>query len=753
MTVTACIVSCASPEARRCRDESLDPAVRVAACAAAFAEGDVQAGAPAAELELELGNHEAVIGWLEHLQGTPGQDRAALAAASSHWREGDRDAAENLYHRVLDRGVSGNAVDDRAEVSARAHYGLFYMAWERSDLGTALEHARASADFAARAGDPALSSRAAQAEAMLSYDLGDLDGVGRAVDAAEVLLTDAQASDRARLLNFRALVHLDRGRPRLARITLRQALEATTGEEEARLFRSIHINLARAALDLGELETAADHLRDAEAHLDSDGEPTTALRVYRARLAWARQDFAPVRSATEAALDAGAPDDWAWELEMLRGRAAEAAGDPAAALDAFTAAAALVEGLRQGLGAEELQAWTLARKRRPFEAMFRLHIAAGELGKAVDAAERARARRFLDAWIEATAQASTASDGARAADRWRAFGELSPVFGSADGTALHDGLDAPAVLSYFEAERELWLIRLGTDREPIARRLQDPPNGSLAELRDRWLADPSDPALAATLSDYLLPADLAPPPNTPILLVPDDRWGLLPFAALRRGGRYWIENHHITLVPSLRRRPAAADAAAPIDPPRVLGDPLGDLPAARREASRVASTLAVEPHIGSGADRAALLATERPRVLHLATHTGVGPSGPWLQLADGRVTLDALLATSWRPRLLVLATCAGADRRDLGPWGSLAGGLLAGGVDQVLAALWSLDDAAAERTMRAFYTHLDGDAAEALAQAQRQAIAEGRSVEEWASFVLLTHPDTVRGQRSTISGP
>ena len=70
---------------------------------------------------------------------------------------------------------------------------------------------------------------------------------------------------------------------------------------------------------------------------------------------------------------------------------------------------------------------------------------------------------------------------------------------------------------------------------------------------------------------------------------------------------------------------------------------------------------------------------------------------------------------------------------------------LAAGATGVLASLWKIGDAGAQRFMQEFYTALGphGDAARALAETQRAAIArssgtpgEPDEVWLWASFVL-----------------
>jgi CHAT domain-containing protein len=236
-----------------------------------------------------------------------------------------------------------------------------------------------------------------------------------------------------------------------------------------------------------------------------------------------------------------------------------------------------------------------------------------------------------------------------------------------------------------------------------------------------------------------LPAGSLPAPGEPVFLVPDGVLGRISFASLRLGGRYLVEDHPLVYLPSLSAL-AATDGlpAGPAGPAVVLGDPRGDLPAAAREAREVAARLRVVPRTGTGATRVALERAAGAAVLHLATHTGTGPRGPWLTLADGEVGSGFLLARRTRPRLVTLATCASAARRGRGLWGSLAATFLAAGSPAVLASLWSVEDEAARRFVLRFYDKGGAvDPALALARAQREAIAAGEPPSAWAPFVLL----------------
>lgn len=138
----------------------------------------------------------------------------------------------------------------------------------------------------------------------------------------------------------------------------------------------------------------------------------------------------------------------------------------------------------------------------------------------------------------------------------------------------------------------------------------------------------------------------------------------------------------------------------------------------------------------------------RGDLLHISTHFVLRPGSitkSWLLLGDGnRLPLERMRGLDiGRPRLVTLSACetavmdTGGDGREVD---GLAATLLDRGAGQVLASLWRVDDRATARFMQRFYTayaQQRGQAAVALQQAQRQAMADGAPARDWAAFVLL----------------
>lgn len=291
-------------------------------------------------------------------------------------------------------------------------------------------------------------------------------------------------------------------------------------------------------------------------------------------------------------------------------------------------------------------------------------------------------------------------------------------------------------LVYFEARDGLWLLEVAEGA--IRPRKIGAPLARVRDLADRFAAAPDDRALAAQLGHLLLPPEVELPAGSIVHIVPDGALVRLPFAALRRSGRWLVEDLAVVYAPGLSALAASPTREGAPGPPVVLADPRRDLPGAAVEGREVALRLGTQPRLGGAATRRALAAASGASVLHIAGHAGWGPGGPRLEMADGAVTPAEILAARVRPRLVVLASCASAAPSGRGLWGSPGTAFLAAGSGAVLATLGSVQDQHAFDLVRHFYR--EGGAADpagGLARAQRALLAAGRPPSSWASFVLL----------------
>lgn len=742
------LAGCREDAVQRCLD--LARAGRHEAAAEACAEvyraaEDPRAGTAVVIAHYSLGHPDEVLAWVDRL-ARDGKVRPGVWSMAAAVREqrGESSLAEEAYRRDV---ALYRAEGDPRRVADLLHR-LSWLAWQGSRYREAFLQASESLEEAKKAGDPGLEADAAEALYTALYAVGDLDGARRALEAAGALGQggDGAGTDRrVRFLANRGGLLADEGRRALARRDLEQALELGADLDDPRIFRSIHLNLINLHLEEGDLEGAARHLEEAWKHADP-GEPAISLLYYRARVDLARGRAAEAVESAEAALRQDPPADWAWDLELVKGEAEEARGRRAAAESAYLRSIAVIEEMRRSLAFDDLKSWLLERKRQPFEALFRLQASAGRSEDALATAERALARTLLDAFLHAGSPAAPPEAGwspARATARLDLIDSLRPALSESPVAAPRPVGDVLRAfggrhgLVYFEAGDVLWLAVIAGGRVRLQELSVSP--AEARRLGDGFLARPGDATAPDRLGAALLPPGSLPPAGRTVHVVADGPLGNLPFAALRHGGRYLVIDHPVVHVPSLNALAALESrAASPAAPAVVLADANGDLPAASAEAREVGRALGGAVHTGGAATAGRLREAAGARVLHLATHTGLGPRGPWLGLADRRVPAAEIVAGRIGPPLAVLASCASGTRPGRQMWGSLGAAFLAAGSRSVLASLWSVGDAEARELVVRFYAEGGAaDPASALARAQRVAIGRGASPNSWAAFVLF----------------
>lgn len=356
----------------------------------------------------------------------------------------------------------------------------------------------------------------------------------------------------------------------------------------------------------------------------------------------------------------------------------------------------------------------------------------------------------MEAFLRATAPADGESTrpelgvARRGRDRLQNLAQLLPALGESPAATARPieeilaALPVHYVLYFLQVDDEMWRLELDAGRLTVAPLSR--PASSIADLTKRLLSTPDDRDAADELGRTLL--DGATLPGSPPLLhvVTDGPLGELPFALLRVEGDYLAERYEISYVPSLTALTAIEERRWEKDATGVvvLADPLGDLPAAAAEGRDVADRFGAVAHLGQAADSAVLTATRKPRLVHLATHSSLGPAGPSLVLADRSLGAADLLDQPPDAGIVVLASCASASRRGAGLWGSMGGAFLAGGARVVVASLWSIEDREAHEFVARLYREgVMANPARALARAQRGLLAEGKRAEHWAPFVLL----------------
>lgn len=714
------------------------------ACAEAYeATGDPLTGTAVAVAHYSLGHPDEVLAWVDRLA----KDRKVRPgvwsmAAAMHEQRGENALAEEKYRRDLEL----YRADGDPQRAADLLYRMSVQAWQGSRYREAFLLAGESLAEAKKARDPGREADAAGALYMALYAVGDLEGARHALDAAGALPEDPSAAGterRVRILANRGGLLADAGRRALARRDLEQALELGADLKDPQVFRSIHLNLTNLALEEGDPGKAAHHLEEAWKHAEPGKPPEISLLYYRARVELARGRAEAALESVDAAFSQEPPADWAWDLELVRGEAEEALGRREEAEKAYLRSIAIVEEMRRSLAFDELKSWLLDRKRQPFEALFRLQASAGRSEEALATAERAQARTLLDAFLSPAIPPGSGWSPARATARMDLIDSLLPAMGESPVAALRPVRDVLRAfgdrhgLVYFEAGDALWLAVTAGGKVRLEELSASP--AEVRRLGESFLAHPDDAGTAGRLGAALLPPGSLPPPGRTVHVVTDGPLGNLPFAALRHDSRFLVMDHPVVHVPSLNALAALeARPAGPAAPAVVLADAQGDLPAAAAEAREVGRALGGAVHTGGAATAGRLREASAARVLHLATHTGLGPRGPWLGLADRRVPAGEIVAGRIGPPLAVLASCASGTRPGRPMWGSLGAAFLAAGSRTVLASLWSVEDEKARELVVRFYA--EGGAADpalALARTQRVAIGRGASPNRWAAFILF----------------
>lgn len=712
-------------------------------CGEAYtAEGDSRAGASTVLAHYSLGHGDEVLSWVDRLS-KDGKLRPGVwgLAAAIHLQRGEAEVAAREYRSDLALHQSVGNHRQASDTLIR----LADLAWRRSRYRESFLFFNSALEEAVKAKDQDLEELSVRGIYNVLYSVGDLEGALQAMEKASELAGKDPGS-QAWVFANRGNVLTDEGRLALARRDFEQALAGGAEGTDREFFRSTQLNLTNVYLRLGDTSRAAHHLEEAWKYAEP-GEPMPSLLYYRARLALAQKRPGDAIQAVKTALSQDPAPDWAWDLEYQLGRAEEARGDLKAAAAAYGRSIGVVEEMRRSLAFDDLKTWLLDRKREPFEALFLLEARSNRAQEALAVAERAQARTLLDAFLQLQSSEEASSrvpwSPGVAAARMGDLELLLPTMSESPVAALEpidqvlrDFGDRRGLV-YFEAGDELWLITVA--RHEVRLHPLAVPTAEIRQLVESFLAHPEEAATAERLGEILLPSESLTGQRETLYIVADGVLGNLPFAALKREGRYLVEDHAIALIPSLSAL-AALESRGVEDsgPTLVLADPRGNLQAAAEEGKAVAKLLSGTLRAGGSATSRELAKASHARILHLATHTGLSSRGPWLLLADRRLQASEIINRRIGPGLAVLASCASGVRPGRQMWGSMGAAFLAAGSRSVLASLWSVEDRKTHEFVLRFYAEGGAsDPAGALSRTQRVAIGQGLSPLYWAPFVLF----------------
>lgn len=742
------IASCQSNDPFGCYQAFEDGAYEQASsnCAEAYKRtGEIEYAHTAASASYEIGSISVLENWIKRLSGTSAEIGLWTLLARDHFSKGEYSESDQAYQNDFEIQKKAN---DYAG-AATSLYGRAYTAWEQADYHKTLEFAAESFEFAVTADDQSQQINALYMLFSAFEDLGYHDSAEEVLQLIKVRIPEDDHAQQVYYLVNEGALRLRQERMSLARKSLEDSLELASVNGDSRTLRSIYMNLIEANLSLGDIGAAESSMTEALAYVVADSATPTALLLYQALIHGAKKEYEKSIEVLQSALR---NDDitlyWKWQIFYEIGLMAEALDKKPLLLSSHKRAIIELENFRDTLQTSELRASVIEQQRQPYEALFEYYAEKNEAKSALDVFEKAKARAFLDAYVQALDELpkphSMEAGFQEASNANEVLNDLLPVMSSSSITYpqqandLIKALDGRNVLAYFYAKKELWVLGVSEDSVKIKRVYSN--TDDLNQLIGQFSGQINDSALATTLGEILLPKEIIDSQSERLYIIPDENLEGMPFAALKIDGKFLAETHVISYMPSINgllqmeNRSGNQSTTEPV----VIGDPHNDLPNAREEAKEIAHILRVSPVLGDIATDQVFYQSQHSAALHVATHSGFKANGPWLSLSNNEITSIDIFNNKIAPRLVTLASCASAGNEGHGLWGALPAAFLAAGSKAVLASLWTVDDESVRDFMNEFYLQ-DAllDPAKALAEAQRNAIKLNKPVKDWSSFVLL----------------
>ena len=683
----------------------------IVTCTQALAGGDAAAGGLLASAHLMMGQSAQALAIAERLRGGPAHT-AALRTIAFVREADDPAAARALAEEALALDLSkGNHTE-----AVRDAHVLMGIHWKRGELSAALAAHETYAREARLTGDRALAAESEMARGDLWRRLGDAE-VARGAYQAALTFLDDRPSTRADVRLKQGRLERELGHPTAAREAFVDALALAQQQRRPDVVNAALQNLAWADRTLGRLPEAERWLGQVTNTASTDYLYEKGLQLAAAGQAGAAE------AILARANRQGAQAEARYYVPMARAEVARQLGRPAEIERHHRDAVAGVEKILAASREPELRAWIQEARREPYQALVDDLLERSATGEALEVIDHLASRTLQDALAVGNPLAGSAA---------------RPVeVPSSTPVTRNPGRET---LINVDGARHAWLLRVKGDAV-MARDLG--PRGDVARLRDEFVANPGDRAAAGRLGVRLVPADIIKRDDPPLFIVATGDYRRIPYAGLRRGDRYLVEDRALAFVPSLsatRSCPARADSG----PPTVMGDPEGDLPYARKEAEWVASYLGVKPVTGDSATRAAIYSGTK-NVLHLASHAELDVAGARLRMADGPLGVAEILERALPVNAVFLASCASNASRHQEMWGSLTAAFLMAGARHVVATLSFVRDEDAFALAQRFYRQGGAtDPIGALARAQRAA-ARDLPESHWETFAISMLSDECSG--------
>lgn len=688
---------------------------------------------------------------LDSASEEPYQADALFLAASSLVALGETLKATHYYKLSADLFAKNDQFDKRAQ----ALHQLFRIEWKKSNHRTALAYASDSLSAAQKGNDVHGEIMALKDLFTIFEEVGSLGAAQQALSLIdEKLVDDSSSGNRINAYISQGLLNMNRKRYGLAEHSFQQALTAASGSKNSSALRGLYLNIVHANIMLKRLKVAADNIEIAWSHANSDGSVQFALLFYQSLLNFHRGEYSTAYKEMQRALeDPDLPQVWVWEMHYWAGEAAHKMGDSELAIASYQLSIMASESLRQDLGADQLKAHMLSRKRDSYEALFLELFDAGRIMDAFTTSEQAKTRSFIDAFVRATEEEiekngvdtafKTVSDRVDNLQTYLQRMSESSVVQDRNIEEVITNFDERTMLSYFKAKQRMFVIRVSDSEVSITELPLD--HASLMALVHAYQEGLNDSLLLSRLGQALFPPEVLPDVGEHLFIAPDDFVGGIALATMRVNDKYLVESHTFSLVPSASSLVEILEVSQSHvwgEQFTVLGDPKNDLPAARNEAIHVARKLGVVGLIGDNASFANLLNNRSPEILHIASHSGNSHLGPWLRFAETDISGSTILKEKIRPHLAVLASCSSGVGQDGYFWGSLGGLFLSNGTPSTIVSLWSVEDTITQQIMGQYYAqYVKGvSVTKSLAEVQRQAIKDGVEPQKWGSYTVLGLP-------------
>jgi CHAT domain-containing protein len=574
--------------------------------------------------------------------------------------------------------------------------------------------------------------------------IGDYDNVKWYADAAlalaeklgaarDVLPWLNQAGDLARLRGDypTALAYYRRG------VDLAKEQEhVDTGEYLA--------NLAVAQLETGDTARARRNVAEAVTFTRQKKDPDEEARdsIIDARIDAAEGDLDSAIKKTQSVLATTTSTTRRWEAQARLAHFCQLAERPAEARIHFQEAIETADQARRDIKAEEFRLPFGALVREAYEDYVAFLISGGSVDEALAVAEMSRAQTLEEALGAGTV--SHHEDPKRVARERHAI-----------------------LLSYWLAPKRsyVWVTSgdsTGLFELPPARKIEEAIELYSRELQSLRAGDQSRVGGAALFKMLVQPVAKRIPRGARVIVVPDGRLNAFNMETLiDPSSHYWIENVTIETVASLEllSRPRAEVSTASM---LLVGDTPSPAPEFPRLTKAAEELELVQHHFASACkivrgpeatpNAYQSIHAGRYGYVHFVAHgiaTRERPLDSAVVLArDGdsyKLYARDIIKQRLHARLVTISSCHGAGTRAYTGEGlvGLAWAFLHAGAQQVIAALWEVNDNATPRLMNDLYAGIQAgkDPAVALRNAKLAMIRSGgpyRLPRYWAPFVLYS---------------